>query len=1013
MVRHDEPRPVRRFRVPAGAVAGILAIAAAMLPGTCAPSPYAGEEGTAGTTRATGGAARRPYHGRISVQVTTRDGRPVARAEVRARIEDPDGIVLTAVERTRADGRVTLRGLPDGEARVRAEAAGYARAYVTSRVADGAGGATLVLDPGARLAGQVVDEGGRPIANASVEARPDTGDEDVEPWVAMGDEEGRFSFDTLLAGWQRLDASATGYEPTSRLALAALEGAQEVRIVLRRTGIIAGRVLGSDGEPAGGADVILAGSGVWPPRQIAVGEDGRFAFRGVPGGVYEVGARRGNEVAPPREGLVLVAGGTADLTLRLGVGASLSGIVVDAENDEPIAGAEVVVSEEGLAFVPHAVRTGANGHFRVSGLRPREHQILVRAADYVTAPSVAAQPGGEPVRVALRRAATLVGVVVDARGAPVAGAQLEILGTTDAGESVAATAGELEFRTAVFEAHRVGPTPLEPTGELGVTLGEVPPIPLGGSSGAEETPADPRLAQQYAEAAAAVSAIRAGAGPGPVTDQEGRFRLTGVPPGRIQLVARHRSHAPAATRPFLVTAGALVEDLEIVLPEGGVIDGRVVDQRRFPVGFVAVEMRAEGEPFPRMAFAGEDGTFRFEGALGRVTLTALPGGTPAARIRVDVASGQQLEVELPVEEHLVTLSGRTVDDRGWPVAAVAITVRSLRAGSPVERMAVSAEDGTFEIGALPPPPYRVDADHAEMAPARLERVSSAEGELRITMRPGASVRGQVLDDWESTPLEGAAVELRRGRSTAARAVTDAEGRFELWRVGAGDYTIVATHPGFMAGEAPARMRATRWGLEDLELDPIRIAPGGGVEGEVVDALGYGVSGAEVTAGEPADWSKAVRTDPQGRFTLSGLAAGSVVLTARHPAAGEASPPGAVRIRAGDVAPGVRIRLPERFDAARAELGEGRQNGVAVTVRDAGGAVRIATVVAASEAFRAGVRAGDVLVAVDEEPVTSAEQARELLRGAVGVDAVLDLRRGEAERRLLVARESWELPRANQ
>ncbi len=921
-----------------------------------------------------------PRDGRLTVLVVSDTGDPLpgVRIEVASAGVADDTFSAT----TGAEGRASLDHLPVGRADVLAWLDGMARGWSPADIAAQPTKLRIVLGPGASLRGVVVDEAGDPIAHARVEVRS-TLDEPAPPWTATTDDDGRFTLTSLRPGPQRVEVVAEGYERIGQRLDSRTD--EEVRVVLRRTGAIAGQVLGPDGRPHAGATVVLAGSGVWPPRSLDSGPDGNFSFEGVPGGIYEVRARHDDLVADPREGIALTPGGHIDLTLRLASGAALLGRVIARDGGAPIENAEVVATEEALAFQPLAATTDAEGRFALEGLRDLDHQIGVRALGYV-AIHATAHPGGDAeVTFALVRAGVVEGIVLDALDAPVPGASVEVVGTGDDGQPVAWSGADATFQTELFAAELAGATPVLPSGELGVTLGEVPPLPL---------------------APGADAATPAASGSGFVADAEGRFRIEGVPPGRLQVVGSHAEHAPGITPPFVLVAGGTVDGVTLVLPEGGRIDGRVVDERGFPVSLARVEIACEREHVARWALAGEDGVFEVEGALGTTVLTAHPAGRPVARATVEVESGETVEVELRVEGELTALRARVVDNRGFPVAGARVTARSLRPGAMGFRSAWSGDDGTVEIPGIAPPPWRVEADHEDYAPRTLANVRT-EDEIRLTLEPGASVVGRVVDAWSLEPV--ARAEVRLDVSGEPRSTfTDAEGVFELSRVPAGDHVLHVEAEGLLATDVSAGMSLRRGRVEDLDVGDVSLAAGGAVAGEVVDALGSTVSGAEVAAGEPPAWARAVRSDPEGAFRIVGLAPGPAVLTARHPAAGQ-SEPVTVQIRARDEAVGPRIHLPERFDPERTttEAGTGLVSGVAIDVRARGATVRVASVRSGSEAESAGVRAGDVLVAVDDEPVVDAAQAARMLRGPTGVEVVLDLRRGPRDLRLVVPRETWQ------
>ncbi len=852
-------------------------------------------------------------------------GAPIGDAEVLAL----DGAGRTvAVARTDASGRARLAPLPDGTFTLVVARASFARAVRVARVAGGVGEARVTLGPGATLSGQVVDEEGAAVAEARLSSWPDDASLDApetqapatRPWTVRADRAGGFTFDTLAPGGAvRVEASAPGFETATRRAVLLRAGAPALRLVLRRTGRIAGRVRGPDGANVQ-STIVLAGSGVWPPRSVETDASGAYQIDGVPGGVYEVRARHGGLVATPREGLLLAPGGALVADLELAVGATLRVEVRDADAEAPLEGAEIVVTEDALAFAPRAARSGRDGTLAVEGLRAIAHRCAVQAAGYVSLVAEACAPGDAPVRFALRRAAEIRGVVVDALGAPIRGAQVEVGGTTDSGASVAMSSRSLAFRAALFEAQRAGPPPLRPAGELGVTLGGVPPIPIVatvlGTHGPDARTTGSGTSGGDGGVEAADDAVTMGFG----TDAEGRFRIAGVPPGRITLVARHLAYAPGFTPPRVVVAGARIEDVRIVLPEGGTVDGRVTDARGFPIEAIRVELMVPGEPAPRGLLAGADGRFEFRGVVGEVVLTAFPPGAPPVRTSVRVFSGAVAPVTLALEGELRALRGRVVDARGFPIAGARVRVRSLRSRTPFAQTTESGDDGTWSIEGMPLPPWSLEADHTDYALTRLAEVDDAARELRVMLAPCAAVRGVVTDSLSGAGLRGARVRLR-GAAGSFEADTQTDGAWDVLRVPAGAYGVQADHASYVTGTAEIVVAERGRTLADVEGVALALVPGGALRGEVVDALGAPVSGAEVTAGPagvPPDWTRAARTDPRGGFVLRGVPAGDAWPCARHPAAGETLARYPARVRVGEETPGLVLRLPERFDKARGD-----------------------------------------------------------------------------------------------
>ncbi|HJL34977.1 MAG TPA: carboxypeptidase regulatory-like domain-containing protein, partial [Polyangiaceae bacterium LLY-WYZ-15_(1-7)] len=521
-------------------------------------------------------------------------------------------------------------------------------------------------------------------------------------------------------------------------------------------------------------------------------------------------------------------------------------------------------------------------------------------------------------------------VVLDARDRPVVGAVVRWLAAEPGGNPAGALV----------------PSP----GRLSVTTGPVPPLPL--------------------------DAITTGLGPAPtpalrpsgastVTDGAGRFVLEGLPPGLGELHAEHAATAPARSDAMRLSAGEARTDLTLVAPEGGVVEGRVVDARGFPVGAVPLELRAEREPWPRGRLAEPDGTFRFEGVLGVAVLLARPAELPTVRERLEVGDGETVQVELVVETELSQLALRVFDDDGFPLEGASLTLSSLAARTPLRRVGLSGPDGTFVFSALPPPPWRLGVDHPEHAP--VERVvATGEGEQRITLAEGGTVRGRVVDPWSEEPLAGVSVRLE-GETLSRTLPTDAEGRFAAERLPRGRYLVALELP----GRLPIEEEVTLEG-EEVEVE-LRPEEGGELRGQVVDVLGDAVEGATVRAGRGEAEGRAAgeaESDAAGRFAML-LPPGLHAVLAEHPRAGRAEGPRVRVERGGSVS--VRLvtdgRLPvDEEEEAAAEI----LTGVPVSVARRGGAV---VVTAVHGAGAARVRVGDELLSVDDEPVLAASQAR--------------------------------------
>ena len=160
-----------------------------------------------------------------------------------------------------------------------------------------------------------------------------------------------------------------------------------------------------------------------------------------------------------------------------------------------------------------------------------------------------------------------------------------------------------------------------------------------------------------------------------------------------------------------------------------------------------------------------------------------------------------------------------------------------------------------------------------------ETVSGLLAELGL----GGTITG-VVTGAEDAPLQGVSVSAM-GAGNWRSAVTDADGRYELTGLAAGDYTISFQPDSFEPGSASGYLREY-WddASNQFDADPVTVGAGAVVTGiDAQLALGGTISGMVAADGEPLEgvrvsvngpgWGNTT-TDPDGHYELTGLAAGS-------------------------------------------------------------------------------------------------------------------------------------------
>jgi hypothetical protein len=927
---------------------------------------------------------------RVCSRVRARSG-PDPVAEVRLFHErSPSVYAAAGVARTER-GVACLDRVPRGLSWILAEAPGFARAAAKLSV-QGDVSHELTLEPESKLGVLVLDELGQPIARATVLVTA----ADPVPFGALTNAEGKAEIGRLPPAPWKVRAHALGFESAS-----SDDVVRDLRLVLRRLSAIDVRVL-ANGEPVDGAAVLIAGSSLWPARRAQTDAAGIARIRGLSEGSYDLRASHESLVSPTLHGFELGRGVTETVTLELAPGRIVTALVTDGESSTAlgVAGADVVLVEAGVASFPLQGRTNKDGKVTLGPIAPGPATLSARATDFVGGPLVVVPDVvTEPVRVPLIRGGRLRGEVVDDRGFPIEGAGIEIIGTDRFGLPIAETPLVNRFRAIHFEWSLGGPPPLIPAGELGVMPGPVPPIPHG--------PAFAALAPT-----ATATGVAAEPPPAPwITNKSGEFDARPITPGRVRALVRHPDYVETTSELVAVSSGGEAR-VKVVLLRGGAVDGRVLDDRGFPVEGAPVLLIAERGTFERREFTRGDGAFSFTAAPSRVTLSVARPEDPGRNVVIralDVPENGRIELDLTLPKPREAVRITVVDAAGDPIELAEVRALSLAPDVPLRKTLFTGEDGRLELPDAAGLPLRLLFDAPRFS--AIEKIfDSAPAEVRVELDAGVLISGRVTAVRGRSGVPSAIVSLRgavQRRSTSS----DADGFFRFDSVAPGPIEIRVSHPDYadesMAFEVTSTGRADR----PLELEPIDLQEPGAIEGRVVDASGNPVSGARVGENfvptyvpEGALPAGMALSDSNGDFVLRGLKPGPRRLSAYAPGVGRGSVD-AVEVVAGRSAGSVTIRLsdvsidnePFATGGLAVTLGEQRDgDAVSVVVVD---------VTAGSEAERGGLHKNDVLTQIDGQKPSSMDDARLRLAGRAGTDVVLEVTRDSGDVRLRVTRQA--------
>jgi hypothetical protein len=855
------------------AAAGLLLLALLLLPEPTAVRAPRAEEAGHRPAPAPGlvGAGRKEAQGASSHSAAP--GIPLV-VEVRALSGDRPvqgaHVVIHLARRVVAEGTTDAGGVlgvhldAPGSLVVRAEADGLAPSEATIRAAAEAEPArvTLYLAGGHPVRGRVVDDRGRAVPGAIVEATAAiriVGSRASTQRVRTSSR-GVFEFGALPTGREILAARwPSGWGPAGTTLRVPVTG--PITLVLPRGATIEGTITSAaTGKGLAGATVRL--STLAYDRSAAARTDaaGHYALGPFPPShppatirVTRPGYRpattddlAGRGLAAPHPTL----DGRSVLDLGLGIGdhvridfaldpgAVVVGTVRGPEG--PIADAVVrAVPAEGASWT----RTDEHGHYRLVALAPRPTLIVVHAPGFVQAGASASLPthdvasseafglmgvrpttDHETVRdVKVERGHTLHVRVVDSLDRPLGAATLWVRPTTGGAQPLARPLGHGAFAV-------IGLAPGE-----GLTIG----ARLEGYEGVE--PAGIQVAE--------------GAAPDPVVVRLRRRRV-------------------------LIVRGTVTSHAEAEL-RGAYVQVAWTDRSGFPLDAVGcMKLWAQTQRQP----VRSDGSFsvRLAGAPGRFAVRACALGHVAAETPDQEATRgtTQVEVDLRLAPGL-RLEGRVLEEgteRPVQGALIRLTCTdSTRRTASLWYATPSATNagGSFVVDDLAPATYLLEVRAGGHVPLRktIEVTDHSDPVAIRLARADGEIAG-VVEAGTGSPFPGARVRAIQGGSGLASVRSHPDGTFRLGGLQRSPATVTAR----AEGQVEARADDIAVGTRDLHLV---LEPGVAAAGLLLDGRGRPLPSTWLhfvpSGSSTGTW---VRTDHAGRFRASGMAAGETEVRLR-------------------------------------------------------------------------------------------------------------------------------------
>lgn len=793
---------------------------------------------------------------------------------------------------------------------------------------------------GVRLGGFVLDGAGLPVAAAEVSAELEKGAADqalappppkaLDAGVSVAIDagaatsapairvslptglDGRFVVEGLEPGRYRVRVTGAGLLPAEVRYVPVPSDA--TRIVVSRQVGIAGRVTDAAGKPVANVNVGVRGDAIGGQLDRTTDAAGAFSFPELPEGRYQVFAWQGALAARAVRASRLGAGPFPPVELRLEPAAIVVGRVIDRDEGTGMPAA-IELRPSGDDQAPRYARSADDGTFRIEGVPNGTWIADAYSPGYLSPGGIEIEAGKGIPEIALTRGATIEGRILDAEGKPIAGAAVRALSSGANPVETSATVDQDKLRR--FSGRMAAPTapPIGgadptfiPRGELGVTVGPIPPLPPPGVQIA--TPASVLATSGVMAGEPAPLAIDPARASIWTTGPDGVYRIRGLARGKIRVLAVAAGYAEGRSREVALDAGQTITKVDIVLSPGTILVGKVTDQHGVPV--IGAQVTAKPEVGAQLdAFADETGAYRLGPLTGKVELHASAYGHGEATRMLDLAvvkgpAAEEQREDLVLSVADAMIAGTLDDTSGAPAAAATIEIVG---GSADGRAGVVGADGTFSIDQLPAGPLKIRIRHPDYPTKEMEVVASdGRQRLRLRLPLGGSIEGAVIEEGNAAPLAGVTVAGSGPAGASAEAVTDKLGRFKLGPLEVGAWKLAVKLAGFLpasravdviAGRTPGQST-----VRDIRFDMLR---GATVGGTIRDARGQRVSGATVRVVPLKGGGTAVEgtTDSLGEFTVKDAPTGDITVIATK---GDLSGSSRLTLRAGDEVRSVAIDM---------------------------------------------------------------------------------------------------------
>ena len=607
--------------------------------------------------------------------------------------------------------------------------------------------------------------------------------------------EGTYSFEKLPYGRYTLFGNSAEYTGTSNISITRERPDITRDLELFPAASISGIVTNLSGEPVTDAHVYVAGylsggsdlkADLYRSRGSGVGvaEDGSFTIGNLqirlPALQYRLIASAPGYASKVTDLLPTNATG---VSIVLGDGGDVSGIVINRETQAPVADVEVVVGAE-YALATKEVSTNEDGEFSLAGLSAGDHSIgIIDDMLVVTSESrtvtVAEGKAIDDVVIEVVTGGTVSGRMYDAdtqagiAGILIYGSPQEIPNaerkeaTTDSNghyQLAGLHSGIYEIEYGEVSGYN-SQGRWEDSKNIVTKAGmDIPGIDFALSGGLRISgivvnekgqPVNEASVSGYQENSGDQNDYQR-------TKEDGRFVLSGYKPNTRIRVSANASDL-ASERIYVDIAEESVTGIRLEMIGDSKISGVIVDKYGNPKGGVGLYVSSADTPYGTQDMAGSDGKFMLGGLMpGTYHLKPYTNNGMSSNDKaletVTVAKGEHkknIRVVWEMEEGSLKITGRVTDDRGQAVVGASMQTWGFRGGRGNDQVSTDA-NGNYVFAGLLEGQYQINGTrtgHVHVA----TQSEAGKSNVDLVMARTGSISGRVVEVGSNAPVSAFSV----------------------------------------------------------------------------------------------------------------------------------------------------------------------------------------------------------------------------------------------------------------